>query len=153
MVNDLFKFELSAQHLVTLVASIGMTEASAVWGAELTKLHTTLIDGGYMLTRRVKPYQDSNWAMQFWLTLRGEMLLDLWTPEELLIESTQWRTLGIISRQGISEDTITESCLAYVVKRLPLERLPEFLVHQLTRVRWEAETRLKELQNGTLSQV
>lgn len=140
------KEDLTIQELITLLSIIGAIEKGVrvvdldTWQLKLVKMDLVRVFDDPAFTRIDSPYtSNGDIVKKFTQTLKGEVYLSLWTIEELLE----------IVLTYIGKNTFcVEYALIYIVRRLPLETLPEFLAHSYSCIRWEAETRLKELQNG-----
>jgi len=133
------KYDLPPEKLLTLISVMGMTETEADenWDSSSEEDIEILANKGFIRAEVVKISSRTHlWKLH--LTPVGIELLSQWTAEELL---------RIFRWDGIW-DFIEQQQLAYIVRRLPLELLPEFLVHGLDRIRKAAESRLKELQSG-----
>lgn len=141
------KVEPDPFELLTLLAMIGMTEIGGVWNSSeyggLSDRMTDVVRSGRVRMRLfswTEPPPASNQLLYtFKLTKKGYRYLGGFKPDELL---WHWRNFSHIF------DTRTQrNALIYIVKRLPVERLPEFLVHDVyEKVREVAKTRLVELR-------
>lgn len=130
------KYDLPPEKLSTLTSMIGMAETGGNWGYILKGHMKELIDEGYACAKVTRGNSASFYT--FYLTPLGIELLSQWPVEELL-ERTRGDKLN---------DFLKQNQLAYIVRRLPLELLPEFLTHRLTRINNAAKLRLEELKNG-----
>ena len=139
--------DLSIQELVVLLSIIGSIEDGVRFDT-LDDIEYSLVKTGFVLafdvpafTRIDSPYTFSKDVVKkFTQTLRGEMHLSLWTIEELL---------EIVLTYGEENTFRRKWALICIVRRSPLELLPEFLAHPYDRIRIAAEARMRELQNGT----
>lgn len=146
MVRRISKHMLEPTILLELISSIGMTELGDVWADDLepsmqkvvnhklvqvasTTVPTATSDLSEGSVRDARGYITHN---RFYLTQRGRKFLRLWPLEELLDQIRNGSGGFFVHKQY---------ALVYVVNRLPLEKLPEYLAHSSERVRTAAEKR------------
>ncbi len=135
MTHRVSKNMLGTELLLELLYVIGSTEAGAVWCTSLNPDMLALINQHKLVRVEVQEDPDSGptqkFSTLFFLTQRGRKFLLFWHLKELLwlVRTRPFLPFG------------RDFPLGYIISRLPLEELPEYLTHSNRHIRQDAKRR------------